>query len=540
MSKIQILSESAINQIAAGEVVENPASVVKELVENAVDAGSTWIHVEIFGGGFQSIRVSDNGVGMEREDALLAFERHATSKIVEASDLLRLQTMGFRGEALSSIAAISKMSVVTATEGAIGTQIDLEGGKCRQISSAARLRGSTFEVRFLFYNVPARKSFQKSPAASSAEITKVMTQLSLAHPDCGFELTQQGRQIFRVQAQDNRIGELLGDDYGIVVDHCPSLLKGRLGSPLVHHPNRSHQYLFINNRPVLSPSLSFTIKQAYGTRLPVDRHPMYVLHLTLDPEMVDVNVHPQKREVRFREEGALKDAIFREICRALEGIENPKEEFLPWNQEESFTPWRLQEERVFERPPLPQQTQFSFDELEEPPPLDEEPRSVGFFSHYWIVEKEGGLVWIDLLAIQERLSYEEKRPSQQLLIPQMISLTPLQMALVEAHEALLHRLGIEWRLLGKDTICVESLPPLVSLDGAEQYVREVVDVLGQGSEFVSSTRALTDLMRRQKKSFSVEEARILLKNFLKTKPPRIEEVMTPMSLHDIQSLFRQA
>ena len=286
--QIRFLSELTINQIAAGEVIENPASVVKELIENAIDAGATHIKVDILAGGFQAIKVSDDGLGMSPEDAPLCLERHATSKIISSDDLFALTTMGFRGEALASIAAISKIRLLTAQEGKEAVDLEIEGGKILHTIPGARSRGTTMEVRSLFYNVPARKKFQKSPAASSAEITKVVTQLSLAHPDIGFELIQQGSSHFSLPValrQDflpllkQRMEGVLSAEF---IPSCRDLAfsesgyagQGWIAEPHFSRHNRSGQFLFVNRRPVFCPAINYAIRDAYGTRLSTERHPV--------------------------------------------------------------------------------------------------------------------------------------------------------------------------------------------------------------------------------------------------------------------------
>jgi DNA mismatch repair protein MutL len=336
MASIIRLSEETINKIAAGEVVEKPASVVKELVENSVDAGSSQIRIEILGGGYQLIRITDNGSGMSPEDALLSFERHATSKIAQVEDLFSLATMGFRGEAIASIAAVSKMTLLTAANPSLATCIEMEGGRLLYAEPGARAQGTTVEVRSLFYNVPARKKFQKTAPVSSAEITKIVTQLALAHPEVGFELIQQERSIFLttpslgISLTDllvQRSEQLLGGDFRsnafqLDLSQGPCDFKGIIGSPVHHRHNRSGQFLFVNRRPVICPLISYAIKDAYGTRLPTDRHPIYLLHISLPAHLIDVNVHPQKKEIRLREEKLLKESIQEAVSISLQRAES--------------------------------------------------------------------------------------------------------------------------------------------------------------------------------------------------------------------------
>lgn len=307
-SVIRVLSEHTINQIAAGEVIENPASIVKELIENAIDAKASKIVVEVSGGGLQKICISDDGTGMGAEDALLCLQRHATSKIRQAEDLSFIATMGFRGEALASIAAISKMTLTTSTLSGLGTQVEVEAGSIKEVKPCARNRGTTIEVRQLFYNVPARRKFQKSPSFCLTDIIKMITQLSLAYPAIDFELYDSGEERLRLIHKESnflellqeRVKQVLGDAFleeAFIVEakEEPFTFRGILGSVQNTRPNRALQYSFLNERSVLCPTLSFAVKEAFGTRIAQDRFPIYVLHLDIPSSFIDVNVHPQKK-----------------------------------------------------------------------------------------------------------------------------------------------------------------------------------------------------------------------------------------------------
>lgn len=336
VAKIRVLSDQTINEIAAGEVIENPASVVKELTENALDAGATEIVVEIKGGGRQLIRIVDDGCGMSREDALLCLERHATSKIREAAEIFAVGTLGFRGEAMPSIASISKLMVLTSPRETAGdgngegTLVSVEGGKLVSSGPAVRAPGTTVEVKQLFFNVPVRRKFQRSPAYDAQEIEKVCLHLALAHPQITFQLISDGESRFRVcgsrgpEALRERVSGLLGAELAealrlLEVSDDGIELTGYIGLPHLHRPNRSGQYLFVNDRSVMAAFLSHAVKDSYGTLLPTHRHPFFILKLTLPPGSVDVNVHPQKREIRFLYEGGLRELVRRGVAAALHG-----------------------------------------------------------------------------------------------------------------------------------------------------------------------------------------------------------------------------
>lgn len=351
MSRIRVLDEHTINKIAAGEVIENPASVVKELVENALDAGSTEISVEIAGGGRQLIRISDNGCGMSADDAVLCLERHATSKIRNVEDIHEILTMGFRGEAIPSIASISKFTILTTPykegdKNCQGSMVIVEGGRLISCSPAARSQGTTMEVKSLFFNMPVRKKFQKSPTYDAQEILKILTILSLGYPHIKFELISDQKLLLDTSLLPSdhsfqeklgfRIESILGREF--LASLCPVsfknenfTLEGYVGLPSHHRQNRTGQYLFINQRAVQSPLISFAIREGYGTMLGSNRHPVFVLHLQMPGSLLDVNVHPQKKEVRIRQDHKLKEYIIEAIQKALQ-----KNNFAEENEEKAI------------------------------------------------------------------------------------------------------------------------------------------------------------------------------------------------------------
>lgn len=356
-SKIRVLSEHTINQIAAGEVIENPASVVKELVENAIDAEASEISVEIVGGGRNLIRISDNGFGMSADDAVLCLERHATSKIKNVDDIQTILTMGFRGEAIPSIASISKFSILTCPKDQeIGTLVIVEGGRILKCEKAPRSHGTTIEVKSLFYNVPVRRKFQKSPNIDANEILKMLSMIALGNPSIKFELiSNEKTTLFTkkpingtpLENLKNRIKSILGADF-IESSFAVSgsldgiQVEGFIGCPSITRQNRTGQYLFINQRAVQNPYISYAVRNAYGTALASNRHPIYVLHLTIPGDLVDVNVHPQKKEVRLRQEQALKDLVIKSVEQALQksgfSFEQDTADAYPYPQYQAVTP----------------------------------------------------------------------------------------------------------------------------------------------------------------------------------------------------------
>ncbi|WP_194845109.1 DNA mismatch repair endonuclease MutL [Candidatus Rhabdochlamydia porcellionis] len=534
--KIRTLDEQTINQIAAGEVIENPASVVKELVENAVDAGASQIKVEIFSGGFQSIIVSDNGSGMSQEDALLCFTRHATSKIQKVEDLSYLSTMGFRGEALSSIAAISKVTLTTSYE-LVGLKLEVEAGRVLSIDPAPRLKGSSIEVRSLFYNVPARKKFQKSVSASSAEITKLMTFLSLAYPEIGLSLWHQDKRVFDFCASENRQEEmlaraktLLSDDFVEdihVIAHKQENYEvmGFVASPLRVRVNRSGQYLFVNRRVVVCPSFSYAVRDAFSTRIEKDRHPLFVLHCTMASHLIDVNVHPQKKEIRLKEEKYTKNLIRLAVERALEQRSRNQPSvsmsISSEHQESSF--WRKEPFAHVLYDSLPKFKQESF--------IENTLEVIGLFSHYLFLHPQSTLlkiveakkaiamIGVDLYAAEskilfdEMLKNQEPKGSQTLLLPDTVVFSKAEGEGILCILNELHQLGLKVYPIGEAAFLIEAIPEFMKQDQVRDLILECL----QGSKEQGNRKYAAILcrwVRKNKQPFSQDKALRLVKQLL--------------------------
>ncbi len=560
--KIQLLEEQTINQIAAGEVIEDPASVVKELVENAVDAGSKKIHIEIKGGGFSLIRVSDDGCGMSEEDALFSFQRFATSKLRKLDDLFSLFTMGFRGEALAAIGAIAKITLQTAEEGEVGTQIELEGGNVLKKEKCARSRGTTLEIRSLFYNVPARKKFQKSSSASSAEITRMVSSLALAHPEIEFRLIQQENEILVAKEHEleGRIQEVLGEEFlspcsKVYLDEGDLKIRGLIGPPLKSRPNRTGQYLFINHRPVQSPLISYAVKDGYGTRLAEGRFPVFALHIHLAPELLDVNVHPQKKEVRIQEEGRVREKIQRAIFESLQGKEERPilhEQTPPF----SFTNALFSHEAT----PYTFRFQETRDERENEFPLTLETQAYGIFSHYLMLnplsvagrvkmDLADGILLVDLQAAKSRLLFDsfhqkEEVSSQGLIFPITLDFSKAESQVIEESLSEITKIGIAIRSIGETSFIVEALPLRISPDSVKDFLTLFMES-GKESVRLKKEKQLAVLAVRfygqEKKKTTLQEALLLFEELLKSTSPYLcplgKQTMIQVSCHEIEQLF---
>ncbi len=327
MNKIRVLSDNLANQIAAGEVVERPASVIKELVENSIDAGATRIQVDIELGGRRLMRISDDGEGMSRDDAILAFERHATSKIRTQEDLGAIGTLGFRGEALASIASVAKVELITKTaEDKVASRVLIEGGRLIDVKDAARDQGTTVSVRDLFFNTPARRKFMRSEATENYHLTSIVTHYALAHPEIAFTLTNNGRDVMRVAAAKDlreRAFQIFGRD--VLESLLPveggreyvAKIRGFVSAPRERRTTRDSQYFFVNQRFVRDKTIAGGLLEGYRSVLPHGVYPVAFLFLEMPFDEIDVNVHPAKTEVRFRRGEAVKDAIAEAVRSAL-------------------------------------------------------------------------------------------------------------------------------------------------------------------------------------------------------------------------------
>jgi DNA mismatch repair protein MutL len=518
MPTIRILPDRVANQIAAGEVIERPAAVVKELVENSLDAGATRVEVEFRSGGRAYIRVEDNGPGMTRDDALLALERHATSKIAEAADLDRLATFGFRGEALPSIASVSRFELQTRSAGAeSGTEILVNGGKFGQVRDCGRPVGTRLVVSHLFNSVPARRKFLKSDATESAHIIHCVRLYALACPQAAFTLIEDGRVIFRspeCATTAERVAEIFGRQLAeslLAVEAAePGLrLTGLVGRPGAGRTTRHEMITFVNRRPVDSRTLSYALIESYHEALPKGRYPLAFLFLEIDPAAVDVNVHPAKREVRFRTEAQVRAFVMRAVLdrlRAWEAGSAPAA--LTPGAGEGFRPDPVPgapapvESRIAApfpayrpwMPPLPASPGAGEGE-----PRGMAPTAAGALRTNWrfvglthglyaLFETAAGLVLLDRRAAHERIWYERLRAqfsagpvaSQRLLLPVPVELDAITTALLVDRLGFLNGHGFEIVEFGRNFFRVEGVPDWMAPADAEAFLRDLLGALREG------------------------------------------------------------
>ncbi|HWP48927.1 MAG TPA: DNA mismatch repair endonuclease MutL [Candidatus Limnocylindrales bacterium] len=524
-SRIKVLPEKVANQIAAGEVIERPASVVKELVENALDARTSRVIIEVRGSGQGYIRVTDTGYGMNPEEAILAFERHATSKVASLEDLFRIQTFGFRGEALPSIASVSKVSLTSKmNEMLTGVRVEVQGGKILKVEEVAANPGTSVEVRDLFYNTPARLKFLKSTMTELSHISDVVIDEALAHPEISFTLIHNARETIQaaggVQPLE-RIASIFGRSFAreLVEVHQEAyrlVLTGFLGLPSFHRANKNYQKIFVNRRPIRDRVLSHAIQEAYETLIPKGRYPVAILFLQIPPEWVDVNVHPAKVEVRFLDPKGVHDFIVDAIRNTLRN--SLKISTLPSFPGEFPSSHRLHAEDSVQQAisntswpailssedwsSIPEREdkskEWQSEDREICPALiqsydSESPRRVfstlhpigQFHETYILAQTSDELILIDQHAAHERVLYEEfkkklktsKIDIQPLLFPVTLEFSYRESHLLLEHLGFLSKYGLELEPFGGSTYILKAVPALLMKANYPKLLADVVDQL---------------------------------------------------------------
>ncbi len=513
--RIQVLDAAVADQIAAGEVVERPASVVKELIENAIDAGATRVTVEVEEAGRKRIRVSDDGSGMARDDAVLSVRRHATSKLRLESDLAAIATLGFRGEALPAIASVSRFALVTRTrEDVAGTRIEIDGGGEPRVTTVGSAPGSSVEVRELFYNVPARLKFLKGRAAESGHIAAVCTRAALAHPALALTLVSDGRttrEFLPAASLAERARQVFPHDALVDIEAEVDGLRVRaaLGAPERARAGTSGLQLVVNGRPVRDASLARATVYAYGSVIPPGRYPIGVLALDLPPGEVDVNVHPQKLELRFANGRAVFDTVTRVLARALgtSAWRGPPRPVSYWDARlapaaptsssvasdvRGVDPWGLTSSiAATATEPSPTQGHTEPLALHVRPGAWSALRVLGQVRRMLLVcEGDDALHIIDQHAADERVRFDRLRraylartlATQRLLFPERVDVTEAEAASVEAHHEDLARLGLECARLGPATVAVHAVPALLARAAPALLLRDVLDELARTGE----------------------------------------------------------
>ncbi len=529
--KIRRLEAHLINQIAAGEVIERPASAVKELVENALDAESTTITIHLREGGRSLIAVTDNGLGMNREDLELAVERHATSKL-PSSDLFNIQTLGFRGEALPSIGSVSRLHLTSRGQGSEEAWLlKVEGGEKKSSIPTSHPQGTHIEVKDLFYATPARLKFLKSPSTELSHAVELLNRLAMSHPQVAFKLIADQRTVFDYKSCDalqDRLAQVMGTDFTqnalpLEMSRGDIHLKGFISLPTLNRANASHQYLFVNGRPVKDKLLHGAIRAAYQDFLASDRYPLLALFLEVPGEEVDVNVHPAKTEVRFRDSGLIRGTIVSALKQTLAGASHKTSTTISTQAVQSFRPEPLRQPSLtgYIPPALPQSPQRSFPSFRQvtsstltnhqqyclaedsPSLLDIPPLGLAkaqLHGTYIIAQTEQGMVIIDQHAAHERLVYEGLKSEwghvrrQPLLIPEVVELSESDLhQLKEAQQDLL-ALGLVVEPFGDKTALVREIPALLGEVNIQDLMKDLADEMKELASPISLKERLAEIL----------------------------------------------
>jgi DNA mismatch repair protein MutL len=495
MRAIRVLSELLVSQIAAGEVVERPASVLKELLENSLDAGANSVAVALEEGGIRRIQVEDDGAGIAAEDLPLALARHATSKIGSLEDLEGVASMGFRGEALASIAAVARVSITARTRGSKhGHSIRAEGAEIGAAAPAARAEGTTVSVSDLYFNTPARRKFLRSEATEFGHCDEALRRVALARPGVAFTLRHNGRasRVLRAQSEGERCAALLGRDFlaasvPVEADAGTLRLHGRAGTPQAAKARADAQYFFVNGRFVRDRLLAHAAREAYAELLHGERQPAYALFLELEPRGVDVNVHPAKIEVRFRDARAVHQFVLRALKHALSGsaAEAPVA-YATFPQRQS-----IQSSFGLEQPAAAYQS-FMAAAQAAPLPASEKAPPLGYalaqlHGVYILAQNEAGLVLVDMHAAHERILMEKLRANldsggvqrQRLLVPALLQAEALEVATATENGEALERLGLEVSVAGPNELAVRAAPALLAGGDVAGLARDVLREIGE-------------------------------------------------------------
>jgi DNA mismatch repair protein MutL len=563
--RIEVLPETVASAIAAGEVIERPASVIKELIENSLDAEATRINVEVEGAGTSRMEVRDNGFGIMADDVLLAVERYATSKLRTSADLFNIKTLGFRGEALSSIAAVSRLDLVTRSrEETKGTRLNVEAGEILDKKSVGAAHGTLITIKDLFFNVPARRKFIKSPRTERQRINQFVQRFALAYPNVAFQLIQEGRAVFESSGSgDER--ELLAKVFNLEIARAmiaiqPSSaaafnIRGFISPPELNRSNRQGISLFVNGRWVQDARLSAAVVQAYHTLLMVGRYPIAVIFIDLPPDQVDVNVHPTKAEIRFLEPQKVFSLIQRAVRASLLGQVTPPQVSLQqdWRSESSehSFDWQFAEQDNFEQRILPLSGHKMGSE-EDVPLL----RSVGQVSRaYLVAEGPDGIYLIDQHAAHERILFElymdeldaNQLESQALLEPLTIEFSLEETELLREHANQLQVLGFDLEEFGGRSFRLRTIPSIFTGKDPEEAIRAVVEdfeedetPLASRREALLAARICKRLAIKSGQLLSLEEQRELIRALEGCSAPRTCPHGRPTMIHlPVATLARQ-
>jgi len=496
MGEIIILDKDLVGKIAAGEVIERPSSIIKELIENSIDSGASKILIDIQDAGKKLIKVSDDGKGMDKKDIKISFLRHTTSKLKDASDLYNIKKLGFRGEALASMAAVSHMTITSKTsKQKEGVSIEVEDEKIKTQKDVGCNTGTTIEINDLFYNTPARKKFLKRNAVEYGSITDIVTRYALIHKEINFKLTHNSKTTLnspKTKDMLTNISSIYDNAQDLIkVEHEEDniLVKGFVSIPALTRSDKSHMSFYVNKRYVRSAFLNNTVHDAYHTMLNVNRHPVMILDITLNPKEIDVNVHPSKKKIKFEQEGVVYSVLFNAVKAAL-----MKEDLVENVKEDPVEALTEVEEKTFKRVkkevrPMRTDTQILLEpKQEEVKTIIEsklpELRIIGCIQDtYFLAEYSEGLFIIDQHAVHERVNYERLMKKyedsgievQYLMNPEVIKLSPVDANIVQSNTGLLKEMGFELESFGNNSFVLRTVPIVIGRQQSKETIMDIID-----------------------------------------------------------------
>ena len=562
MSIIKQMDEILANKIAAGEVVERCASVVKELVENAIDAKASEITVEVLEAGTKEIKVTDNGIGMDREDAVNCFNRHATSKLIDEEDLYHINTLGFRGEALASIASVSKVELKT-SQGEVGTIVKIEGGKVKDVTNGDARRGTIIKVSDLFYNTPARLKYMKSMYTELSSITDYLDKIALSYPSIRISLYNEGNNILKTDGSGDLL-KTIKEIYGVEVakkmipikgENPDYEIEGYISMPEIHRSNRNNMTLFVNGRVIRNSYINTVINDSYSNYKPDTRFPITVINIKCDPSLIDVNIHPTKMDVKFSKMEALEELISKVIVEAIKHKTLiPEREVVKVKTQPIYT--SLYVEKKQESLDLERESLVSEDisyvvndelivsnELEDIKPIEDhvdeekipELYPIGLvWGTFIICQNEKGMYLIDEHAAKERVNYEifkEKmnnpdHKKNSLLIPITIEYTNSEFMIIKNHFDIIRNIGYEIDEFGVNSIIIKATPAWLKGDD-EVIVRSIIDILIEEGDHFDMTKfmehacatAACKASIKANTNITIEEMENLINDLRKCKNP---------------------
>lgn len=582
MAKVEVMSTDLSNKIAAGEVIEKTMNVVKELVENSIDAGSTCIKIELMDSGVKEISVTDDGIGMDKEDAVLSFSRHATSKLKTLDDLFNIDSLGFRGEALPSIASVADVLLKT-SNGEVGTEVNVCGGEFKYSKSSDLVKGTKIIVKDLFYNTPVRLKYLKNLYVELANICEYVNKMALSYPNIKFVLTNNGKQLLNTEGKGNLL-KVISNVYGIEVakkmikienENDDYVINGFVSYPEITKPNRNSIITFVNGRYIKNNELNKSIIDSYHTYVPIDKYPIVVLNIEVDPILVDINIHPTKMDIKFSKVDTLKELINKSITEKLESLTlipevkvNREEKIKEENEDLKSELYEIKEKEEIKYETV-EEVSFDFESIEErsnkTEQIENQPRikkmyPVGIaLATYVICENEDGMYIIDQHAAAERINYEKYFKAMKekkyniidLLIPIKVELPSDEFILLKKNLQIMIDEGFDIEEFGINTFIIRAHPTWLPNYAVEEAIKKIVNIVIQNESFdygkFIEKVAITLACKMSIKAndyISKEDIEVLIDNLRNTENPFTcphgRPTIISYSKYELEKLFKRA